>query len=124
MISDYVDLHDDRNAVLEIIQQQTVAARIHVTQSFLEFNGQGIYIRPADEQIEIDKKHAVLIVGYGEDDGVQYFLIQNSWGLVWGNGGYAKVGREFLNHFCYPVVNDMREEMGEDLFKKYFPEAM
>lgn len=32
-------------------------------------------------------QHAVVIVGWGED----YWIIKNSWGPEWGNGGYAHI---------------------------------
>lgn len=37
--------------------------------------------------------HAVVLVGYGEDDFDKYWTIQNSWGPGWGEGGFAKLLR-------------------------------
>ncbi|KAF0306548.1 Dipeptidyl peptidase 1 [Amphibalanus amphitrite] len=37
--------------------------------------------------------HAVLITGYGVEDGVKYWNVKNSWGNDWGNGGYFKIRR-------------------------------
>lgn len=37
--------------------------------------------------------HAVLLIGWGVDGGVPYWLIQNSWGGDWGIGGHFKIAR-------------------------------
>ena len=41
--------------------------------------------------------HAVLVVGLGHGaSGVLYFLIRNSWGERWGDGGYAWLAADYL----------------------------
>lgn len=37
--------------------------------------------------------HAVKLIGWGEEDGIPYWLAVNSWGLDWGDNGLFKIRR-------------------------------
>lgn len=67
---------------------------------------QGIYhslpnkIHQEWEQVD----HAVLLIGYGEEDGKTYWLAQNSWGSDWGEHGYFRMVRGQDESGCESIV--------------------
>jgi len=44
--------------------------------------------------------HAVTAIGYGEENGVKYWVIQNSWGADWGEEGHIRLQRHDSDEYC------------------------
>ncbi|XP_034036352.1 cathepsin L1 isoform X2 [Thalassophryne amazonica] len=75
--------------------------------SFL-FYSSGIYEEPNCNPNNLS--HAVLLVGYGSEGGQDYWIIKNSWGSSWGEGGYMRLIRDGKNtcgiasYALYPIL--------------------
>ncbi len=81
---------NDNDALLLAVSQQPVS--VCIDDSSLEFYhySNGIFNSTCGNELG----HCLAIVGYGTENGVDYWLIKNSWGTDWGINGYAKMIRQ------------------------------
>lgn len=70
------------------ISGQPVSVAIEVSSMSFMLYSNGVLSQP---DCGMNVNHAVLSVGYGAEDGKNFWLIKNSWGVEWGDKGYVKL---------------------------------
>jgi len=73
----------------EIAQRGPLACGIAVPDALEEYTG-GIY---CDTTGDVNIVHDISVVGYGTENGQNYWLVRNSWGTHWGENGFVRVCR-------------------------------
>uniref|UniRef100_A0A8C4NJR7 Peptidase C1A papain C-terminal domain-containing protein n=1 Tax=Eptatretus burgeri TaxID=7764 RepID=A0A8C4NJR7_EPTBU len=71
-----------------------ISVAIDASSILFQFYKSGVY---DDQSCNHLLNHAVLVVGYGELDGKDYWLVKNSWGVKWGMNGYVLMSRNKNN---------------------------
>lgn len=96
-VAGYVNLPIDEDVLMEAVDTiGPIAVGIDADHtSFTLYKG-GIYFESSCSSDNLN--HAVLVVGYGTDNGKDYWLIKNSWGTAWGEDGYGRIARNRNNH--------------------------
>ena len=83
------------SALMNAVAEGHVAVAIDASHiSFQLYNG-GIYDESKCSSTKLD--HEVICVGYGSENGVDYWIIRNSWGTSWGESGYVRMVRNKNN---------------------------
>ena len=75
----------------DLMQHGSVSASYLVFSDFRPARGTGVYAR--GHKATFDGLHMVRIVGWGEENGVPYWTVANSWGTTWGDNGFFRIRR-------------------------------
>lgn len=57
----------------------------------------------------VEYDHEVALVGYGTENGTDYWILQNSWGPEWGEDGYIRVAAQENNSIMYDMIYALTE---------------
>lgn len=72
-----------------VAQQPVVVAIEADTRYFQSYSGGILTSTSCGTNLD----HAVEIVGYGEENGIKYWIVRNSWSSSWGESGYVRILR-------------------------------
>jgi len=89
-VSGYTDVPQSNEDQLKLaVAQQPVSVAIEADQSGFQMYSGGVF----DGDCGTSLDHGVLVVGYGTDNGKDYWIVKNSWAATWGEQGYIRLVR-------------------------------
>lgn len=80
-------------------------------ESFMHY-ASGVYY---DEKCTTEVNHGAVVVGYGSEDGEDFWIVKNSFGEKWGESGYVRIIRgrgkdcSVADVPMFPILNDYEE---------------
>jgi len=81
---------NDEQAIARAVQIGAVSVGIEADQVSFKNYRSGVYTATCGQALD----HGVLIVGYGTtEEGLDYWIVKNSWGEDWGDQGYVLLER-------------------------------
>jgi len=83
----------DEDAIKEFLfANGPLAVALNAEDSLMSYTS-GIIDMDENECNPENLDHGVAIVGYGTEDGQDYWIVRNSWGASWGEKGYFRMAR-------------------------------
>lgn len=89
-IDSYEDVPaSNENALQKAVANQPISVAIEGGGRDFQLYESGIFTG----RCGVDLDHGVNVVGYGSENGVDYWIVRNSWGASWGEKGYVRMQR-------------------------------
>ncbi|BFG35908.1 hypothetical protein CerSpe_221820 [Prunus speciosa] len=104
----------NENALKKAVAHQPVSVAIEAGGMALQLYQSGVFTGECGTALD----HGVVAVGYGTENGTDYWLVRNSWGTNWGESGYFKMERNVATTYTgkcgiameasYPTKKDQK----------------
>jgi len=88
-VDEYGSVSGEQDMMQEIYQRGPIACGIAVPEALESYTG-GIF---EDTTGDMNIVHDISIVGYGEENGIKFWTVRNSWGSQFGEDGFVRVIR-------------------------------
>jgi hypothetical protein len=109
---EYIDEPDVEDLEEHLAAGQDVLVGMDLPQSFAPRGKPGARYVSHYVEAAPDSGHAVLVAGYARLEKSTYFLLHNSWGQTWGDGGYAWIHEQtLLSHLREALVVEAEPEV-------------
>ncbi|KAA8537786.1 hypothetical protein F0562_027634 [Nyssa sinensis] len=93
-IDGYEDVPQNNEKALQTaVANQVVSVAIEGGGRGFQFYDSGIFTGKCGTALD----HGVAAVGYGSENGLDYWIVRNSWGKSWGESGYIRMERNLGN---------------------------
>ena len=93
-ITGFTDVDENNeDALKQAVAQLPVSVAIQANTFQFQFYRNGIFTGNCGYPSSYELDHGVLVVGYGTEDGKDYWIVKNSWGTIWGDKGYIRLAR-------------------------------
>ncbi|KAF0972524.1 hypothetical protein FDP41_002916 [Naegleria fowleri] len=88
-VSEYGSIDGEHEMMSEIYARGPISCGIDATSALEAYKG-GIF-----EEFKVFPmiNHIISVVGWGEEGGKKYWIVRNSWGTEWGEGGFFRIVR-------------------------------
>ena len=106
------DEHTERDLENILLDGNAIITTVEAQEDFLLYKS-GVYESPNCQNWQLGPgrdfqwdqengfrplRHAVTIIGFGEEDGLRYWKVKNSWGENWGSSGFFRIIRNGFGH--------------------------
>ncbi|GMH02857.1 hypothetical protein Nepgr_004696 [Nepenthes gracilis] len=89
-IDGYEDVpSNEEKSLQKAVANQPVSVAIEAGGRAFQLYESGVFTGDCGTQLD----HGVVAVGYGTENGMDYWIVRNSWGPGWGENGYIKMER-------------------------------
>ncbi|KAL6514221.1 putative cysteine protease rd21b [Orobanche hederae] len=93
-IDSYEDVpENDEQALKKAVAHQPVSVAIEAGGRAFQLYQSGVFTGLCGTDLD----HGVVAVGYGTENGKDYWIVRNSWGPSWGENGYIRLERNVAN---------------------------